>query len=330
MNDWAEFRHFRYLLAILEREGFRAAAEELHTSQPNLTVQARQFQERAGVRLFRKAKSGRIRPTQTGVAFAAMARSLLQTRDEMIALLQTIERSELPLLRFGSSPLADPALYRSFCSLHRELVPSCVIRPAHGDTPHLAQEILSGEIDAAIVTLPIEEPLLTIEVVRRDRLVVCMRKDDPLAVRSALRTSDLDGRISVLYHPKRHPAAHQRLLHQLSEAGIDVQDYSRASDLFELQELVKDGHGFALVREGMQIDETLTTRRISDADWNLETAIAYRSQGFPKSVPVVTRILKRTLTGAVVLAPETRREDKRPPRPVQQTLPLSEPMRRRA
>jgi len=42
MYDWAELRHFRYLLVILEKQGFRVAAEELHTSQPNLTVQARQ------------------------------------------------------------------------------------------------------------------------------------------------------------------------------------------------------------------------------------------------------------------------------------------------
>ncbi len=49
MYDWAELRHFRYLLVILEKQGFRVAAEELHTSQPNLTVQARQFQENASV-----------------------------------------------------------------------------------------------------------------------------------------------------------------------------------------------------------------------------------------------------------------------------------------
>ncbi len=45
MYEWAELRHFRYLLTILERQGFRATAEELRTAQPNLSVQARQFQE---------------------------------------------------------------------------------------------------------------------------------------------------------------------------------------------------------------------------------------------------------------------------------------------
>lgn len=30
MYDWAELRHFRYLRVILEKQGFRVAAEELH------------------------------------------------------------------------------------------------------------------------------------------------------------------------------------------------------------------------------------------------------------------------------------------------------------
>ena len=37
MHEWAELRHFCYPLKILERQGFRVAAEGLHTSQPNLT-----------------------------------------------------------------------------------------------------------------------------------------------------------------------------------------------------------------------------------------------------------------------------------------------------
>ena len=95
MYDWAELRHFRYLLTILERQGFRVAAEELHTSQPNLSVQARQFQENASVRLYKKLKNGRIRPTESGLAFIALAKLLLETRDEVINALIAIERGEI-------------------------------------------------------------------------------------------------------------------------------------------------------------------------------------------------------------------------------------------
>jgi hypothetical protein len=95
MYDWAEFRHFSYILKILEKGGFRIAAEELHTSQPNLTVQARRFQDHASVCLFRR----------------------------VIDALVAIERGEVGVVRLGSTPLVDQNLFRSFCALHKELLP---------------------------------------------------------------------------------------------------------------------------------------------------------------------------------------------------------------
>ena len=201
MYDWAELRHFRYLLTILERQGFRVAAEELHTSQPNLSVQARQFQENASVRLYKKLKNGRIRPTETGLAFITLAKLLLETRDEVINALIAIERGEIGSVRFGCAPLVDQSLFRSFCAMHKEMLPACSIRPTHGDTAQLAEEVLTGAVDAAIVTLPLKHTELRIEEIRRDRLVVCLRRDDALASKPALQATDLQDNLAVLYHP---------------------------------------------------------------------------------------------------------------------------------
>ena len=295
MYEWAEFRHFRYLLKILEKGGFRAAAEELYTSQPNLTVQARQFQDLASVRLFRKLKSGQIRPTETGIAFIALAHLVLEVRDEAIDALIAIERGEVNLVRFGSTPLVDEKLFRSFCALHKELLPGCAVRPTHGDAAHLAQEVLAGIVDAAIVTLPLTHPDLHIEELRRDRLVVCLRKDNPLAARAAIQPSDLQDNLAILYHPQRHPDAHARLLELLSEAGVSVEEYSRASHPSEMQSLVKEGYGFALIRQGTLLEEGLTTRPILGVDWTVDTAVIYHKQRQPKTVPILVRKLKRNI-----------------------------------
>jgi DNA-binding transcriptional LysR family regulator len=295
MYEWAEFRHFRYLLKILEKGGFRAAAEELHTSQPNLTVQARQFQDHASVRLFRKVKSGQIRPTETGVAFIVLARLVLEVRDEAIDALIAIERGEINLVRFGSTPLVDEKLFRSFCTLHKELLPRCAVRPTHGDAAHLAQEVLAGIVDAAIVTLPLAHPDLHIEELRRDRLVACLRKDNPLATKAAIQPSDLQDNLAILYHPQRHPDAHARLLELLSDAGVSVEEYSRASHPSEMRTLVKDGYGFALIREGTLLEDDLTTRPILGVDWTVDTAVIYHKQRHPKTVPILVRKLKRNI-----------------------------------
>ncbi len=295
MYDWAEFRHFRYLLKILEKGGFRAAAEELYTSQPNLTVQARQFQDQASVRLFRRLKNGQIRPTETGIAFIGLARLLLEVREEVINALIAIERGEVRMVRFGSTPLVDQTLFRTLCALHKEVLPTCGVRPTHGDAGVLAQEVAGGMVDAAIVTLPLKHPDVHIELLRRDRMVVCLRREDPLARKAAVDTADLRANLTIFYDPQRHPEAHTRLLELLTEAAISVPEYSRASHPSDMQALVKEGHGLALIREGTLLEEGLTTRPILGMDWTIDTAVIYHKQCHPRTVPILVRRLKRMI-----------------------------------
>ncbi|WP_263408810.1 LysR family transcriptional regulator [Terriglobus tenax] len=296
MYEWAELRHFRYLLAILEKQGFRAAAEQLRTAQPNLSIQAKQFQENASVRLFRKMKGQRIRPTESGIAFKVLARYLLETLEEVLDALIAIERGEIGSVRFGCTPLVDQGLFRTFSDLHQEILPGCRIRPTHGDTAQLADEVLLGKVDAAIVTLPLHHPDLRIEEVRRDRLVVCLRRDHPLATKASLQTADLQGNLAVLYHPQRHPDAHARLLELLRDAGVQIEEYSCVSHPTEMQTLVKGGHGFALIREGTHLDDELMTRPIAGVDWTVDTALIYHKVRHPKTIPILVKRLKKQLS----------------------------------
>jgi len=307
MHDWAEYRYFKYLLAVVEQNGFRAAAEELHTTQPNLSAQAKQFQENSGLHLYRKAKSGRIKLTATGIAFKRIARGLLGARDEAMAALKAVERGEIRTLKLGCSSQADPTLFHAFCDMHKELLPDCPIRPAHGDTIHLVEEIASGDIDAAIVTLPVADPSLCVDESRRDRLVVCLRSDHPLAAKGSLQPADLQEHLTILYHPQRHPCAHARLLEMLGEAGVKIEGYSRASHPTEMQTLVKQGYGFALIREGTALDAELTTRPVAGVNWTVDTAFVYKKQRHPKSIPVLIRHLKSRLIGSTA-------NGKKPPR----------------
>jgi DNA-binding transcriptional LysR family regulator len=295
MNDWAEFRHFKYLLAIVEYMGFRAAAEHLHTAEPNLSVQAKQFQENFGIRLFKKASNGRIQLTATGVAFKAIARDLLKARDEAIAALVAIERGEIDSLRFGCASGIHRDLFRTAQKLHKEIVPDCSIRPVLGGTCQLVEEFLAGTIDAAIVTSPIDDERLHVEEIRRDRLLVCVRKDHSLASKGILHAEDLRGMPIVLCHPQINLRAHVQTLSYFGEAGAQVNEFAQASHPTELQALVKDGYGIALVREGMELDPDLTAKPVAGVDWTMDSSLAYNKQRHPKSIPVLARHLKLRL-----------------------------------
>ena len=289
MYEWAEFRQIQYLVTILELKGLRAAAQQLHTSEPNLSIQARQFQEHASVRLYQKPTNGHLEPTHAGVAFEFMAKRLLEARDEMFQTLMAIEHGDIPSVRFGCSPLADQSLFDEFCQMHRELLPDCPIWPERGDTTELIEEVMAGVIDAAIVTLPLENSALRIEEIRRDRLVVCLRQDDPLALKKALEPADLQGKLTILYQPQRHPAAHRKLLEMLGAAGVQIEEFSRASHPAEMQAMVKGGYGVALFREGTILEGDLTMRPINGVDWTVDTVAIYHRQHHPKTIPVLVR-----------------------------------------
>lgn len=295
MNDAAEFRHFRYLLAVAEQRGFRAASEKLNVSQPALSKQAREFQEAFQFRLFQKTRSGRIRLTPTGVAFLSIARDLLRARDDAIDALIAIHRGEIVNFRIGCTPFIDQEMCQTACDLHKELVPSCAVHPSLGSASQLLDKLLHDKIDAALLTLPIRDACLRVELIKQDRMVVCLRKDHSLARKGALSSTDLKGNLTIFRHPEEHPDAHAQLVELLSEIGIEIDGHSHASHPADAQALVKRGYGFALMREGAALDPVLTTRPIIGVNWTVDTAIVFKQNPALKTIPVLVRALKRKI-----------------------------------
>jgi DNA-binding transcriptional LysR family regulator len=298
MNEWAEFRHFLYLLTILECGGIRPAAEILHTSSPNLSTQAKDFQEYFNVRLYEIGADNRLLPTRAGMALAPMARGLLRARDEVIAAVIAIGKGGIHTLRLGCGTLVAEELFRAACEIHKEILPDCLIRPEHADTVQLMRDVLSGKIDVAIATLPIEHPELCVEEIRRDRLVVCLRADHPLSAKATLRPLDLQGNLGILYQPQHHPEAHARLVELLAETGVQIGEFSSAIHPTEMQRLVRDGYGITLIREGTPLDPALITRPLMGVNWTVDTALVYHKQHRPETIPVLVRHLKQRLSPA--------------------------------
>jgi DNA-binding transcriptional LysR family regulator len=107
--------------------------------------------------------------------------------------------------------------------MHKTILPSARILPTHGDAAHLAEEILAGSVNAAAITLPLEHPDLHVEGLRRDRLVVCLRKDDPLPPRP-LFNQGVCRTTSPSFTIRNATATHDRSLELLAHAGVLVDE----------------------------------------------------------------------------------------------------------
>ena len=204
-----------------------------------------------------------------------------------------IQNSGTSVLRLGCSSFVDGNLCQAAYELHKQLVPSCVIYPTHGDTAQLLEELSNDIIDAAIVTLPVINSQFRVESIKKDRLVICLPADDPLAAKAALLPTDIEKKLTIFRHPVQHPMAHARLLELLSEIGIESDEQSHSSHPHDTQMLVKQGFGFALMREGTVLESGLTTRPIIGVDWTVDTALVFKANTSLKTLPIVVRNLRR-------------------------------------
>ena len=89
--------------------------------------------------------------------------------------------------------------------------------------------------------------------------------------------ADLSQNLTVFHRPAQHPEAHVRLLELLAELGVWFEEHAHVSHPQEMLEAVKNGEGFALIREGTPMIEGVITRPIIGVDWTFDTAIVFSS-----------------------------------------------------
>lgn len=291
-NDWAEFSLLSKVLMVLKHGSFRVAAELEHITQSCLSRATKIFHDQSGMRLYELGRDNRVLLNRVGVAFREMIPLLFQLRDEIFAALHAIACGRIRKLRLGCETVVDPGLFQMACAIHKRYLPDCVIDPFNEDAEELVQEVRSGEIDGALVTLPLDLQELCVETIRHDPLVICLRADDPLAAKAAVHPVDLKEKRAILPHPQQHLAAHTRLLEMFAEIGVQFNECSRASHPSGMQQLVLDGFGLALIREGTALYPGLTTRPIIGAQWTVDTVFIYHSEHHPETIPPLARHLK--------------------------------------
>jgi DNA-binding transcriptional LysR family regulator len=142
--------------------------------------------------------------------------------------------------------------------------------------------------------LPVADENLRVELVKRDRLVVCIPADHPLAKKSALSAADLSHNLTIFRRPSQHPEAHARLLELLADLGVWFEEHAHISHPHEMLEAVKNGEGFGLIREGTPMIEGVTTRPIIGVNWTFDTAVVFPRNPKSRIVPVIAKHLKRT------------------------------------
>jgi DNA-binding transcriptional LysR family regulator len=310
--DHLEFRHLTYIIAVAETGSFTAAAQRVHVAQSAISRQIGEIEDIFHIQIFQrverkgggKRKVHRIaKLTVAGESLLGFAQQLLEMRKEIIEVVQGIEQSALRPFRLGFTPFVEPHVLETVTHAYRDLFPRGDIEPESCDTEVVVERLRSGDIDAALVTLPIAPDGFAVQPVMHEKLVVCLRKDDPLAQHETLTTEELTGQLGIFSDPRHHPRAHARLLEMLEEQGITPRVSNPTFNAEHVQWMVKHRICLALIREREPLDERLTTRPIRSVNWTVDSAIVYRPEQRQMALPLLLRELERRFPVAAMQKP---------------------------
>jgi len=292
MSDFVEFRHLEYLLAIYEGKNFTKAAERVYRSQPAVSQQVRALEEDVGFPIFIRGGRNGVFPTSPGELILNWARKVLTERREVFAMARAIYNHQVPPLRLGFSPFINPLLLQALRLAYEELFPSCETQLSSGDTSHMLQRLGHGGLDCAILPLPVDRDLWTVVQVAQSPLALCMRADDPLVLKAQIDIHEAAPRITIFRDPELHPAAHSRLLEMFAEVGIPTNFANSAATPFDMQWMVKENYGLALIDQLSALEAGLTTRPIAGVNWTADTAFVTSKESAHIALPLLEKYLR--------------------------------------
>jgi len=182
-------KQLRYFEALARDGRFRRAADACAISQPALSMQIKELEEQLGGNLFERS-TREVKLTAFGQLFASRVRDILRAVDELGDLARASRDPFLRRLRIGVIPTIAPYLLPTIINDLNRTFDGIDIQVRETQTAKLVQELAQGELDLAIVALPVSEPSLTEITLFEEEFVLVRRHEDegkPVPEREALR-----------------------------------------------------------------------------------------------------------------------------------------------
>ena len=150
-------KQLRYFEALSRHGHFGRAADACAISQPALSVQIKELEQSLGKSLFERGPR-HVSLTAFGEDWALRVREILRAVDELGEMARAAQSGLVGRLRIGViptiAPYLLPGLIGHLAHTHAELD----VHIRETVTPRLIEELSNGQIDTAIVALPLAEP----------------------------------------------------------------------------------------------------------------------------------------------------------------------------
>lgn len=232
----------RYFLRVAERQNYTRAAEDLGISQPALSRSIQKLEEELGQPVFeRKARS--VALTEVGTLLQSRAQQVLTILEDTKA--EITDDGQSGRVRLGAIPTVAPYFLPKILKEFSSEYPKATLLVQENTTDELLKACTQGEIDLAILALPISAKYLEIEELFEEELFLVLPPEHPLATKAKVRLSDVEPLPFVLLNEAH--CLSDTIVSFCRQRSFQPLAVERTSQLTMVQELVSLAHGVSLI-----------------------------------------------------------------------------------
>ncbi|SDC97804.1 DNA-binding transcriptional regulator, LysR family [Cupriavidus sp. YR651] len=234
----------RAFVAVAELSSFRAAAAELHLSQPALSRRIEKLEDALGVRLFDRTTRS-VEMTAVGREFSRKARELLNGLDESLLGIRDVATRVTGEVTVACVPSAVRYFLPAVLRKYHETYPRIVVRLIDEGANEVLNLIVRNEADFGLNYIGTQEPDVDFEPVLKESFVLACPPDHPLARKRKVTWAEL-GNYEYMTVGK---ASGNRMLLDLALTDVPTrpQWYCEVRHVSTLVSLVEAGLGVAAV-----------------------------------------------------------------------------------
>lgn len=242
-----EDHKLRVFCAVADTRSFSKASEQIHLTQPAVSLQIQAMEELYETRLFDRSGNS-ITLTPAGEVLYKRAKEILSLYAEAERNISEITGAVKGSLSIGASSTIGNYLLPTIISAFKKKIPQVNISLIVSNTKTITEKLNAGEIDVALVEGDVSKQRFAVETLLSDELVVIMSPAHGWAERRSIPGIDITKEPIILR--EEGSGTRQIILKRLEEHGIKADNLKVTLTLGSTEAIkgaVEEGMGISIV-----------------------------------------------------------------------------------
>ena len=253
------YRHFKAFVAVARHLHFTRAAEEIHMTQPSLSLLIKQLEERLNVKLITRS-TRQVTLTEMGRAFLPLAENAVNDLDAAMRHMQDLSELKQGKVTVAAFPsVAANQLPPILVEFHRQY-PNVKLQVVDGIWETVVDKVRAGIADFGVGSKPPEMENLSFQEIYNDEIMLLATKDHPFAGKKSLSWNEIDNEEIVVL--SADTGVRQAVDAALEGSGITLNPIMEPALIQTAAALVRAGAGLGLILSSylkvVQVDGLVT------------------------------------------------------------------------